>query len=421
MKKNNPESFINPEENIAQHPLDEIVRRGAKRMLEQALEIEIDSFVERYQYVLDDGGRRLVTRNGYSPERKIVTGAGQLEVRTPRVDDRVLEKVNERRFTSNLVPRYLRRTKNIDELIPVLYLKGISTGDFTEAMEKLLGKNVIGFSAEQIVRLKQVWQTEYETWTKRDLSRQKYVYLWVDGVHFNVRLEDERQCILVIIAAREDGTKELLAIEDGFRESKESWRNVIRDLKRRGLVIHPKLAVGDGALGFWAAAQEEFPLTKHQLCWVHKTANVLDKLPKTLQPRAKSMIHDIYMAPTKMDANVAFDVFIEEFEAKYPKAVASLRDNREDLMTFYDFPAENWIHLRTTNPVESVFSTVRLRTRRTKGCGTRSATLMMVFKLALSAQARWKQLRGAARIAQVLEGIQFKDGQEVKKSEAIAA
>lgn len=421
MKKNSPESFINPEENITRHPLDEIVRRGAKKMLEQALEIEIESFVERHQYLLDDEGRRLVTRNGYSPERKIITGAGQLEVRTPRVDDRVLDRKNERRFASNLVPRYLRRTKNIDELIPVLYLKGISTGDFTQALEKLLGKDVIGFSAEQVVRLKQVWQKEYETWTKRDLSGQKYVYFWVDGVHFNVRLEDERQCILVIIAAREDGTKELLAVEDGFRESKESWLSVIRDLKRRGLVIHPKLATGDGALGFWAAANEELPQTRHQLCWVHKTANVLDKLPKSLQPRAKSMIHDIYMAPTKMDANVAFDVFIEEFDPKYPKAVASLRDNREDLMTFYDFPAENWIHLRTTNPVESVFATVRLRTKRTKGCGTRTATLMMVFKLALSAQARWKQLRGAARITQVLEGVRFKDGQEVKKSEAVVA
>ena len=421
MKKNTPESVVNPEENIIRFPLDEIVRRGAKKMLGQALEIEIESFVERHQYILDDQGRRLVVRNGYCPERKIVTGAGQLEVRTPRVDDRVLDEKNERRFTSNLVPRYLRRTKNIDELIPVLYLKGISTGDFTQALEKLLGKSVIGFSAEQIVRLKQVWQAEYETWAKRDLSGQKYVYFWVDGVHFNVRLEDGRQCILVIIAAREDGTKELLAVEDGFRESKESWLSLIRNLKRRGLVFHPKLAVGDGALGFWAAAEEEFPQTRHQLCWVHKTANVLDKLPKMLQPRAKSMIHDIYMAPTKMDANVAFDVFIEEFDTKYPKAVASLRDNREDLMTFYDFPAENWIHLRTTNPVESVFSTVRLRTRRTKGCGTRNATLTMVFTLALSAQARWKQLRGAARIAQVLEGVRFQDGQEVKKSEAAVA
>jgi len=421
MKKNSPESFINPEENITQHPLDEIVRRGAKRMLEQALEIEVESFVGKYQYLLDEEGRRLVIRNGYSPERKIVTGAGQLEVRTPRVDDRVLGKIKERRFASSLVPKYLRRTKNIDELIPVLYLKGISTGDFTQALEKLLGKDVIGFSAEQVVRLKQVWQAEYDTWTKRDLSGQKYVYFWVDGVYFNVRLEDERQCILVIIAAREDGTKELLAVEDGFRESKESWRSVIRDLKRRGLVFAPKLAIGDGALGFWTAAEEEFPLTKHQLCWVHKTANVLDKLPKSLQPKAKSMIHDIYMAPTKMDANVAFDVFIEEFEAKYPKAVASLRDNREDLMTFYDFPAEQWIHLRTTNPIESTFSTVRLRTRRTKGCGTRMATLTMVFKLALSAEARWKQLRGAEKIELILNGVQFKDGQEVKKPEAVAA
>jgi transposase-like protein len=414
MKKNTPGSIVNPEENIVRFPLDEIVRRGAKKMLEQALEIEVESFTQRYQYVLDDQGRRLVIRNGYSPERKIVTGAGQLEVRTPRVDDRVLAGLKERRFASSLIPRYLRRTKNMDELIPVLYLKGISTGDFTEALEKLLGKDVIGFSAEQIVRLKAVWQTEYETWNKRDLSGQKYVYFWADGVYFNVRLEDERQCILVIIAAREDGTKELLAVEDGFRESKESWREVLRNLKRRGLAQAPKLAVGDGALGFWAASEEEFPITKHQLCWVHKTVNVLDKLPKSLQPKAKSMIHEIYMAPTKMDANVAFDVFIEDFEAKYPKAVASLRENRENLMSFYDFPAEHWIHLRTTNPIESTFATVRLRTKRTKGCGSRVATLTMVFKLAFSAEKRWKMLRGSEKIREILNGVQFKDGQAVK-------
>ncbi len=416
MRKNTSGSIINPEENITRHPLDEIVRRGAKKMLAEALEIEVESFVERYQYVLDDQGRRLVTRNGYSPERKIITGAGQLEVRTPRVDDRVLEGFKERRFGSSLIPRYLRRTKNMDELIPVLYLKGISTGDFTEALEKLLGKEVIGFSAEQIVRLKQCWQTEYETWHKRDLSGQKYVYFWVDGVYFNVRLEDDRQCILVIIAAKEDGTKVLLAVEDGFRESKESWRSIIRDLKRRGLVFAPKLAMGDGALGFWAAAEEEYPLTKHQLCWVHKTANVLDKLPKSLQPKAKTMIHDIYMAPTKMDANIAFDVFIEEFEDKYPKAVASLRENRENLMAFYDFPAEHWIHLRTTNPIESTFATVRLRTKRTKGCGSRMATLTMVFKLVLSAEKRWRILRGDGKIREVLDGVLFKDGQAVKNA-----
>lgn len=283
----------NPEENLTLIPLDEIVRRGAQKMLEKALEVEVDSFIERYQYVLDDEGRRLVVRNGYSPERKIVTGAGRLSVKTPRVDDRVLKQFGEVRFSSNLIPRYLRRSRKIDELIPVLYLKGISTGDFTEALEALLGKEVIGFSPEQIVRLKDVWKSEYEDWKKRDLAKNRYVYFWVDGVYFNVRLEDDRQCVLVVMAAREDGTKELLAVEDGFRESKESWLSIIRDLKRRGLVFAPKLAVGDGALGFWAAIEEEYPQTRHQLCWAHKLSNVLDKLPKSLQPKAKSMLNDI--------------------------------------------------------------------------------------------------------------------------------
>jgi len=412
MRKNARIESLNPEENSSHFPLDEIIKKGAKRMLEQALEIEVDSFLERHQYVLDDQGRRLVVRNGYARQRKIVTGAGQLEVQTPRVDDRVLK---EDRFKSSLIPPYLRRSKKIDDLIPWLYLKGISTGDFTETLQSLLGKDVIGHSPEQIVRLKSVWQTEYDTWNKRDLSGQRYVYWWADGIYFKVRLDGEKQCILVIIAAREDGTKELLAVEDGFRESKESWRSILRDLKRRGLTLPPKLATGDGALGFWSAMEEEFSDTLHQLCWVHKTANVLDKLPKSLQPRAKSMIHDIYMAPTKKDANVAFDVFIEEFEAKYPKAVASLRENREDLMSFYDFPAEHWPHLRTTNPIESTFATVRLRTKKTKGCGSRAATLMMVFKLATSAQKRWKRLKGFEKIEAVLNNVPFKDGIEMKK------
>ena len=420
MKNNTSRVPQNPEENINHFPLDEIVRKGAKKMLEQALEMEVDSFLGRNQHILDDEGRRLVVRNGYARERKIITGAGQLEIQTPRVDDRILGVLKEDRFQSNLIPPYLRRSKKIDDLLPWLYLKGISTGDFTEALESLLGKDVIGHSPEQIVRLKSVWQAEYDEWSKRDLSRNRYVYWWVDGVYFKVRLDGDRQCILVIIAAREDGTKELLAVEDGFRESKESWRSVIRDLKRRGLKNHPKLAVGDGALGFWAAMEEEFPDTKQQLCWVHKTANALDKLPKSLQTKAKSMIHDIYMAPTKMDANVAFDVFIEEFEVKYPKAAASLTENRGDLMSFYDFPAEHWIHLRTTNPIESTFATVRLRTKKTKGCGSRAATLMMIFKLASSAQKRWKKLKGHQKIEAVLNNIPFKNGIMVKSETELA-
>lgn len=410
MRKNKREEGVNPEENVTEFPLDEIVRKGAQRMLEQALEVEVDSFTGRHQYILDDQGRRQVVRNGRGRPRKIVTGAGLLEIRTPRVDDRILEKHREPRFRSSLIPPYLRRTKNINELLPVLYLKGISTGDFTEALQALLGQEVIGLSPETIVRLKQVWQEEYEEWSKRDLSEERYVYWWADGIYFNVRLEDERQCILLILGAKEDGTKELVALEDGFRESKESWQSILRDVKRRGLKEGPKLAAGDGALGFWAAMEEKFPETDHQLCWVHKTANVLDKLPTSLEPKAKGMLHDIYLAPTRMDANAAFDIFIEEFEAKYLRAVDSLREHRDELLAFYDYPAEHWQHLRTTNAIESTFATVRLRTKRTKGCGSRMATLTMVFKLVLSAQKRWKRLRGYRKIEDVLAGVLYQDG-----------
>ncbi len=338
MNKNTLKLRINPEENIVNQPLDEIVRKGAKEMLQKALEIEVDMFLERYQYVLDDKGNRKIIRNGRGCPRKVVTGAGQIELKIPRIDDRALEIYQEPRFRSSIVSPYLRRTKNIDELLPVLYLKGISTGDFSEALESILGKDVIGLSAQNIVRLKQVWQKEYEQWSKRELSHKEYVYWWADGVHFNVRLDNERQCILVIIGVTVDGQKEIIAVADGFRESKESWTSVIRELKRLRITA-PRLAIGDGALGFWAAIQEEFPETDHQLCWVHKTANVLDKLPKSLQGKAKTMIHNIYLAPTKVDANIAFDVFIEEFEAKYLKAVNCMRNHRERLLEFYNYLA----------------------------------------------------------------------------------
>lgn len=410
MDKNKEECPGNPEENIFNSALDEIVRKGAKKMLETALEVEIDAFCQKYEDKHDQNGRRLIVRNGYHESRKIVTGAGQLEISVPRVDDRALNEWEEPRFQSSLVPPYLRRTKNIDELIPLLYLKGISTGDFTEVLEKMVGKEVIGFSPENIVRLKQIWQKDYEKWKQMDLSEKRYVYWWIDGIYFNVRLDDDRQCILVIIGARDDGTKELIAVEDGFRESKESWRSVIRDLKRRGLKLGPNLAIGDGSLGFWAAVEEEFPTTDQQICWVHKTVNVLDKLPTSLQGKAKKMIHNIYMAPTKQDANIAFDVFIEEFDPKYPRAVESLRAHREDLLSFYDYPAEHWPHIRTTNAIESTFATVRLRTKRTKGCGSRIATLAMVFKLAESAEQRWSRLRGYQKISDVLKGVRFEDG-----------
>jgi len=419
MNKNTLKLRINPEENIINHPLDEIVRKGAQDMLQRALESEVELFLEKYQYILDDTGNRRIVRNGHSNSRKIVTGAGQVEVKPPRVDDRALKVHREPRFKSSIVPPYLRRTKNIDELLPVLYLKGISTGDFSEALESILGKNVVGISAQNIVRLKQVWQKEYEEWSKRDLSHKEYVYWWADGVHFNVRLDNERQCVLVLIGVTPEGRKEIIAIVDGFRESKESWQSLIRMIKRLGLTKAPKLAIGDGALGFWAAIQEEFPETDHQLCWVHKTCNVLDKLPKSLQGKAKKMIHDIYLAPTKMDANNAFDIFIEEFETKYHRAVDCIRNHRDRLLEFYNYPAEHWQSIRSTNVIESVFATVRLRTYRTKGCGSRTATLTMVFKLIQSAQKRWYTLRFANKAKQVWEGIIFADGLEAEISKTL--
>jgi putative transposase len=408
-----------PEESILKHPLHEIARQGARELIKKALEIEINSFIEKYQYLMNDDGDRMVVRNGYNNTRKIVTGAGQLEVATPRVDDRVLKKHDEPRFKSTLIPRYLRRAANVNELIPVLYLKGISTGDFTEALEALLGKDAIGLSAENIVRLKKVWEKEYYMWQKRDLSGKQYVYMWVDGIYFNVRLDGDRQCILVIIGAKPNGVKEVISVTDGFRESKESYRDVLRDLKHRGLKIAPKLAIGDGSLGFWAAIDEEYPETRHQICWVHKTGNVLDKLPESLQHRAKTMIHNIYLAPSKKDANIAFDRFIETFSLKYPKAVKALTQNRDKLLTFYDYPAEHWLHIRSTNVIESPFATVRLRTNKTKGCGTKLATLTMVYKLLMSAQKRWWRLRGHLKVEDVMNSVQFKDGVEVSSEQEV--
>ena len=402
-----------PERTVTLLPLDEVVRQGARQLVQRAVEVEVDLFLERYQYLMDDQGHRQVVRNGYRPVRTIVTGAGPVEVATPRIDDRVLAQHDEPRFTSALIPPYLRRTKNIEELLPVLYLKGISTGDFSEALQAILGRDVIGLSAETIVRLKQVWQREYETWRSRDLSMSRYVYWWVDGIYFNVRLDTDRQCLLVIIGARPDGTKELVAIDDGFRESADSWRSLLRELKQRGLTEGPAVATGDGSLGFWVALAEEFPQTTPQLCWVHKTANVLEKLPSSLQGKAKAMLYDIALAPTRHEAEAAWERFVTTFTEKYPKAVACLTAHREELLAFYAYPAEHWPSLRSTNVIESTFATVRLRTKRTKGCGSRIATLTMVFKLVESAAKRWHRLRGYQQIPDVLNGIVFVDGVRV--------
>ena len=371
-----------------------------------ALGLEVEEYVETHQWERDEEGRRLVVRNGSMKEREVLTGAGPIPVKRPRVNDR---REGER-FTSRILPPYMRRAPSLDALIPALYLRGVSTGDFQEALEAILGPQAKGLSATNIVRLKEIWKQEYDQWRQRDLTDEHYVYVWADGVHFNVRLDDERSCILVLIGATKDGRKELLAVHDGYRESKLSWQELLRDLKGRGLSTLPALAIGDGALGFWAALREEFPGVREQRCWVHKTANILDKLPKGVQSKAKQQIHDMYQAETKKQALRAHQEFLHLYKAKFPAACECLEKDKDVLFTFYDFPAEHWVHLRTTNPIESTFATVRHRTKRTKGCGSRSATLTMVFKLASEAEKHWRQLNGAKLILKVIEGVEFVDG-----------
>jgi len=392
--------------------LEQLLRQGAQRMLQTAIEKEVEQFVAAHASCRTADDRQAVVRNGSLPARKIVTGLGPIEVRQPRVRDRRTE--DRITFSSAILPKYLRRVPSVDALIPALYLHGISTGDFTEALESILGPNATGLSAANIVRLKEVWEAEYLQWSRRDLSGRNYVYWWADGVYFNVRLEDRRRCILVLMGALPDGTKELVAVADGERESKLSWLEVLRDLKARGVASGPAMAVGDGGLGFWAAMAEEYSATREQRCWVHKTANVLDKLPRTLQPTARDKIHQMYLAPTRKAAEIAFHSFISLYEAKYPKACECLLKDKNVLFSFYDFPAPHWPHLRTTNPIESTFATVRLRTERTKGCGSRLATLTMVWQLARAASKGWRRLSGSELIKRVVEGVVFVDGEQVQ-------
>jgi putative transposase len=389
--------------------LGEVLRMGAQKLLAQAIDAEVAEWIERHCDLHDDEGHRQVVRNGYMPERTITTGVGPVEVKQPRVHDRRPAGEKEK-FTSRILPPYLRKTKSIEELIPWLYLKGVSTGDFSEALAALVGPEAPGLSASTVTRLKAVWEEEYRTWSQRSLEGKQYVYVWADGVHFNIRLEEDRQCILVLMGTTADGTKELIAIVDGFRESEQSWVELLLNCKARGLVVDPKLAVGDGALGFWKALRQVYPTTRAQRCWVHKTANVLDKLPKRLQPKAKAMLHDIWQAPTRADADKAFDLFVASYEAKYPKATECLSKDRAELLAFYDFPAEHWPHLRTTNPIESVFASVRLRTDKTKGTGTRLACLTMVFKLMESAAKHWRLLNGSSLLGDVIAGVVYPDG-----------
>lgn len=394
--------------------LDELVRRGAQQMLQAALEQEVQAFVEGYASRRDQRGNRLVVRNGYKDEREILTGAGPLRIQQPRVRDKSPEVDQRVQFSSNILPPYLRRSKSIEELIPWLYLKGVSTGDFQEALQALLGENAVGLSANVVVKLKEQWAAEYDEWSKRDLSGKQYVYLWADGIHVNVRLEEEgndRQCMLVLMGALADGTKELVAVVDGYRESKQSWYELLVDLRQRGLTLAPRLAVGDGALGFWAALPEVFPGTRQQRCWVHKTANVLNKMPKSVQPKARSALQEIWMAETREAATKAFDDFLEKYQAKYEAACNCLKKDRDELLTFYDFPEEHWKHLRTTNPIESTFATIRHRHRKTKGNGSRRASLAMMFKLGKSAEKHWRKLNGKDMLPLLLEGRTFVNGE----------
>jgi putative transposase len=395
--------------------LDELAREGARRMIAAALRAEADEYVERFSDELDEDGHRVVVRNGRARERKVTIGSGTIPVRSPRVNDkRVDEDSGERqRFSSRILPAYARRSPKVGEVIPILYLRGLSTGDFRPALEGLLGEDAAGLSATTVSRLCKEWEAHHDRFRRRLLSFNRYAYLFMDGIHVQVRLgEDPKVCLLIVIGVREDGVKELLAVEDGYRESTESWAGVFRDLKRRGL-NEPKLVVGDGALGAWAALRDVYPGAGEQRCWFHAAGNVIDCLPKRLQPRAKGLLSEIIEAPTRAEARLALEVFREEYGAKYPKALQTLDCDWKPLTAFYDYPAEHWRHLRTTNPIESSFATVRLRTRVTKGAGSKAAALAMAYKLLESAQERWRRFNGHELVADVLAGVKFNDGNKV--------
>ena len=398
-------------------PLSDVLRAGARHLIEQAVEAELIALLSAHVDDKTEDGRARLVRHGHLPEREVMTGIGPVPVKVPRVRDRGCseEKI---RFTSSILPPYLRKAKSIEELLPWLYLKGISTGDFQEALAALLGPNAAGLSSTTISRLKADWWDEYERWQRRDLSARRFVYVWADGVYFRPRMAEEKQCVLVLIGADEWGRKEVLGITDGYRESTQSWRELLLDLKRRGLNHTPDLAIGDGALGFWVAIREVFGGTREQRCWFHKAGNVLNAMPKSLQAKAKGHLHDIWQAETKAEAEAAFDFFVEIYGVKYDKAVAKLVKDRDELLAFYDFPAEHWKHIRTSNPIESTFATVRHRTSKTKGCLSRKTGLAMAFRLMMSAQAKWRKLDGASRMPEIVQGVEFKDG--IKQLQAAA-
>jgi putative transposase len=396
--------------------LDELAREGARRMIETALQLEVEEYITRHRSERDSAGHAVVVRNGTARRRTVTTGVGPIPMTAPRVNDRRRVDGQRQRFTSAILPPYVRRSPRLASVLPLLYLHGLSSGDFRDALPTLLGPEAAGLAPSTITRLTKSWTTEYEAFRRRDLADRDYVYLWADGIHFTIRLEDERLCALVLIGVRPDGSKEVIALEDGYRESAESWRTVLRDLKRRGMRA-PALAIGDGALGFWAAVREVWPETAEQRCWVHRIANVLDKLPKALQPRAKQALHAMLYAETRTVCEREIRRFTAEYGPKYPKAVAALTTDQERLLTLFDYPAEHWKHLRTTNPIESTFATVRLRERVTKGAGSRTAGLTMAFKLLEAAQAHWRRLDSADLIPLVRAGVRFVDGVRVERQE----
>ena len=416
MTQDNLVKFKTPEppENF-NDALSELLRQGARQIIAQAVEAELNEFLSQYQGLRDESGRQGVVRNGYLPARTITTGVGEVEVQVPKVRNRTKSGI---KFNSLLLPPYLRRSRSVEEVLPWLYLKGISTGDFSEALSALLGPDAKGLSSATISRLKSKWQAEHQDWQGRSLRHKRYVYVWADGIYFNIR-GGESQCILVIIGVTDTGHKELLGLEAGYRESELSWKALMLKLKDQGLQYDPQLAIGDGALGFWKALPQIWPTTKKQRCWVHKTANILNKLPKKLQPQAKSALWEIYRAETKTDANQAFNRFLKTYRAKYPEATACLEKDRDVLLAFYDFPAEHWQHIRSTNPIESTFATVRLRTVKTRGAVSTVTVTPLVFKLVQSAQKRWHRIRGFKSLGDVIEGVQFKDGIRIEEKKAI--
>ncbi len=416
MKKDKQKQEVSPAGEIGL-TLDELVRRGARQVIQQAIEAELAELLSSCANVTTLQGKQAVVRNGYLPEREVLTAAGAITVKVPKVRDRAGSGI---KFNSNIVPPYVRKSPRVSAALPWLYLKGISTGDMGEALRVLLGDDAKGLSANVVSRLKEQWAKEYEAWSRRDLSQSRYVYWWADGIHTGLRSEhSDGQCLLVIIGVTPDGRKERVAISDGYRESKASWAELLLDLKRRGLQSGPLLAVGDGAMGFWAALEEVFPQTGHQRCWFHKMGNVLNALPKSLHGRAKADLQAIWMAATREEAQAALTAFLETYQAKYPKAAEKIEKDRGSLLAFYDFPAEHWQHIRTTNPVESTFATVRHRTSRTRNCVSRPTFLGLAFKLMEEAEKSWRKIRGSDKIELLLKGQPFKDGEPVMDDQPV--